>query len=328
MIFSVIVATCGRPERLAGSLAAIERSIRASGAAHRVIVVDNSPARTAWPVVSEFVRRSSVAAAYLESESRNKSKALNAGIAAAETDWLGFTDDDTLADINWLKNGAAFALTSGFRIFGGRVIPGEPEQPLPRWLKAGRSGRVPRLGGVLVGYGPLAQSGRLSDSDPVPYGANLFVKREVFRDHGGYDNDLWALCGKAALGVEDGEFGVRVRERGEPVGYCHEAVVVHPVHHERAGLASHLRIAYWYGWRDPIVFYRPDRPPIESYRLRLLGSWAWGALGDLWHRDPAGAVYRLEEMARAVGGMISRMSPGYRRRVALDRDRRPGRKDP
>ena len=194
-------------------------------------------------------------------------------------------------------------------------MAGEPDRPLPAWLKPGRSGRVASHG-ILVRYAPLAASGMLRPSDPVPYGANFFVRRDLFERHGLFDEALWELGGRAALGGEDTEFEVRVRDRGEPIGYCREALVVHPVHYERCRLRRQLRLAYDYGWREPLVFFRADRPRFEFYRAPLILRGAAGAVGDWLRGDPAGAVDHLLRATRCLGEAAGRLSRAYRRRAA------------
>ena len=314
MKFTVVIATCDRPLRLARGLKALEEAIAVSGEGHRIVVADNGPQHTAAGVVESFAERSFVPVEYLQTAPRDKSQALNAGIRAAETDWLAFTDDDTLPDANWLKNAAEYAERTGLRVFAGRIVPGPPDKRLPRWLTPGRSGRVPRAG-VLVDYAPMPASGVLDNEMPVPFGANVFVRRAVFEEHGYYDEYLWSLCGKKALGVEDGEFGVRIRSRGEPIGYSHEAVVVHPVHHDRCRLWIQIRIAYAYGWREPFVFFDAARPAIQPYLLRLAAVYLFRAAADLFRRDYAGAADGLVEAARCKGAILGRLSPKYRWRA-------------
>ena len=314
MNFTIIIATCGRPERLRRTLSVAGEALRVAGGNQRLIVVDNGPMHPAGSIVREFGAVSGAAVTYLESEPRNKARALNVGIRAADTEWLAFTDDDTLPDAQWLASAAAFTAASGYRVFGGRIAPGAAEQPLPRWLVPGRSGRISQMG-VFVEYAPRPDSGALEPSMPVPFGANVFAMRRVFEEHGGYDEALWRLCGRVPLGSEDSEFGIRVRERGERIGYCHEALVVHPVHHERCTLRSHLRLAYYYGWREPMIFFRADRPLFEKYYLRLVGSRAAGMVADFCRRDPAGAADHLINSVRAVGHMVGRWTPAYRERA-------------
>jgi len=315
MQFTVIIATCDRPERLAETLCCLARCVPAGAGPHRVVVADNGARRPAEEAVRSAAADSRLAVRYARCEPRNRSRALNAGVAAAETEWLAFTDDDTLPDVNWLRAATAYAERSGARIFGGRIVAGEPDRPLPAWLKPGRSGRAASHG-IFVRYAPLGTSGRLRPSDPVPFGANFFVRRDLFERHGPFDETLWELGGRAALGGEDTEFEVRVRDRGEPIGYCHEAVVVHPVHYERCVLRRQLRLAYDYGWREPLVFFRADRPRFEFYRVPLILRGAAGAVSDWLRGDPAGAVDHMLRATRCLGEAAGRLSRAYRQRAA------------
>ena len=315
VVFTVIIATCGRPERLEKTLQKTVEAIEASGQPHRIVVADNHPDYTSQDVVNAFCGKPGPKVSYLRTPPRDKTKALNAGIRVADTQWLAFTDDDTLPDLGWLREASAFAGTAGYRVFAGQIVSDEVGRLLPSWLTPGRSGRIPLIGGAIVKYAPMPQSGRLRSVDQVPYGANVFVRHDVFEDFGGYDEVLWQLCGQAALGVEDGEFGIRLRKAGEPIGYCREAMVVHPVHWERCKLGIQLKLAFYYGWRDPIVFFHPHSPLLEGYRFRLLAGYLLSALRNTWRRDSAAATADVILFARCWGSIVSRVSPAYRKRA-------------
>jgi GT2 family glycosyltransferase len=314
--FSVIIATCGRPQRLAKVLNSVELALRQAGEKGCMVVVDNGPEHGAGPVVKTHQAASDTQIIYLCSEPLNKSAALNAGIAAAPTEWLAFTDDDTEPDAKWLLRAAEYLRTAGVRVAGGRVIPGPMEGTVPPWLVPGESKRLPH-GGVFVHYEPMSESGILTSEDPVPYGANLFVHKSVFEVYGGYDEVLWRLCGKAALGVDDGEFGVRIQAAGEPIGYSHEALVVHPAHLERASIGEHLRIAYRYGWRDPMVFFDAKRPLVEWFRFRRMALLGARSIASWVRRDPAGVIADWVDIAKNWGALCNRWTPQYRRWAAL-----------
>ena len=309
---TVIIATCGRPERLPGTLDSVAAAIAAAGDNHAVVVVDNGPHYDAAEVVSRFAEQSPFSVTYKTSSPRDKSKALNTGIDTAETPWLAFTDDDTIPGAGWLTQGMRFAQSSGLRIFGGRIIPGEAPGTLPVWLRPGRSGRAPH-GGVNVSYDPMERSGVISASAPVPYGANLFACRDVFEAHGKYDETLWSLCGKAALGCEDCELAVRVRNHGERIGFCREASVTHPYHGDRSGFGTYIKLAYYYGWRDPLVFFDPNRPAFEKYQAGRMIRLKIRTLADLFRGDVAGAATGVCEMAMCVGNVAGRLSSAYRK---------------
>lgn len=311
MIFSVIIATCDRPDQLTASLEAVRNAAKRAASSIQLIIADNGDRISCDKAVSLFRERSGLDVQYIKSEPCNKSKALNAGIEHADSDWLAFTDDDCLPDSEWLVNAWKCAETSGWRAFGGRVQPGQAEH-LPAWLKGGRSGRVPN-GGVFVHYDPLSASGLLQGTTAVPFGANFFIRKDVIREYGGYDEMLWNICGKAALGVEDAEIGVRLRNRGEPIGYCREALVIHPVNVERYGIISHLRFSYNYGWRDPIVFFQPGRSFFEWFRVKAITLHGIRSVLDAFSGDYAGMVQGWAEIARHCGSLGCRWSAAYRK---------------
>lgn len=316
--FTVIVATSDRPHRLRDALDRIAAAMKGAGAG-TVVVADNGAVHAAEDVVRRFSGETGVGAQYLRTAPRNKSRALNAAIAAAKTEWMAFTDDDTLPEADWIKQGLAFAAQGDCRVFGGRIVAGKPDGPLPEWMQPDGEGEYPGHG-IFVRYYPLPQPGLLGPSDKVPYGANVFVRRDVFREHGGYDEHLWEFCGRAALGAEDAEFGIRLQKRGEPIGYCHDAVVVHPVHVDRCRWRTQLRLAFYYGWRDPIVWFEPGRPLVEPYRVRQCLAWSARAAAErLSGRTPAAFVDSLKA-ARALGSALSRFSAGYRRKAAFERN--------
>jgi len=244
---------------------------------------------------------------HLVSRPRDKAAALNAGIAAAKTEWLAFTDDDTLPEPDWLLQGMRYAETAGGAIFGGRIIAPElDDSRLPRWLRPGRSGRLPGTG-IVVRYRPRPDDGPLRLGMPAPFGANLFARRDVFARHGGYDENLWALCvryGKWPVGVEDSEFGHRLIVRGEPVGYCDGACVVHPVNYCRASLRLCLWQAYCDGWRQPLIFTEQVHAGTWRYRVRrLLGELAGTAWSGITG-DPSAAAAALLDAARYAGMLV------------------------
>ncbi len=321
MLFTVIIATCGRPERLKRNLEAVRRAVDAAGGRHRLIVADNGPAYSAESVVNEFAGSVSWPVRYLKTEPLNKTKALNAAIRVADTEWFAFTDDDTVPDPDWLRQAANFTGQNDCPMFGGRIVPGNTDTPLPWWLRPGKSGRFPYIIGVYVKYEPLARSGTIEGSMMAPFGANVFVKRDLFGIVGEYDENLWDLCRRCALGVEDSEFGHRLKRRGYRIGYCHEAVVVHPVHHDRCTLWQHIRFAYYFGWREPIVFPEENKKRFQWYRLRFACRALAGGIRDVLMRDFAGAADNGVKAIMGCGALFGRWSGAYRQRVRFLRGR-------
>jgi len=298
---TVVIATFNRPERLRRTLDALAAAADAFGGGCNIVIADNGEERLA-----EDAARG-VSATYVRSRRGNKSAALNAGIASVKTGWLAFTDDDTVPDREWLATGMKYAAEHGLNVVGGRVVPGDVGDGLPGWLRGGRNGKAPR-GPALVSYEPMAESGVLGVRAPVPLGANLFIKKNVFEKYGGYDEDLWVRCGSAALGCEDAEFGMRIRAAGESIGYCAEAVVVHPVYDERASVRAHLRWAYRNGIREAILFAK-ERLSLPGALRRVAGG-AFRCALRLLGGCPAGAVCEMMAAAQALGQCAGRRRVG------------------
>jgi glycosyltransferase involved in cell wall biosynthesis len=299
--YSIIIATCGRPDRLAKTLECIRVCVERAGDGHEVLVVDNGDDRAADEVVKKFAGVSGVNIRYLQSGPGNKAKALNLGIANAKNDWLAFTDDDTLPDPGWLDQAARYQSATGLDIFGGRVTA-EPEKgfTLPRWLRAGQSGRVPR-GPAIVDFDPLLQDGILAGNIQVPLGSNIFVHKRVFEACDGYDEELWRRCGSAALGCEDAEFSMRVRKRGIQVGYCRESIVVHPIYRDRATIRNHWVWAWRFGRREPVLFHEEISPKKSFHQLIRLPVTGMQGMAHLVGGDSAAFVCDMMTIARVLG---------------------------
>jgi GT2 family glycosyltransferase len=295
---------------LARTLECIRLFVAQAGVGHEVLVVDNGGDHSAAGVVETFTGASVVNIRYLQSEHGNKAKALNLGIKNARNEWFAFTDDDTFPDHGWLDQAAKFQRTTGLDIFGGRVIA-EPEKgfALPRWLRAGQSGRVPR-GPAIVDYDPLPQSGILDANMQVPLGSNVFVHKRVFEACGGYDEDLWRRCGRAALGCEDAEFSMRVRKRGIQIGCCRESVVVHPIFRDRATLGNHWVWAWRFGRRNPLLF--PDEISRKKvfYQLNRIPVMAMLCMAHFVGGDPSASVCDVMGIAGALGELTEARRQG------------------
>jgi len=316
MCFSVLIATCGRPDRLRTVLGRIDAAVVATGATHEVIVADNHPTYCGGEVVSAFQSETACDVQYLRTPPRNKCTALNMAIDVAQHEWLAFTDDDTLPDAQWLAAADTMASGGEFRMFGGRIQPGEYDGQLPATLSLRNRYGVYPGGGVFVNYRPRPESGALRAGDSVPLGANVFIMKEVFAEHGGYDEQLWQWCGRAALGVDDGEFGVRVKQRGEPIGYCHEALVVHPIHVDKFPLGRRVMHTFRNGRQNRIVLWDDVRAVLPLYLLRKIASQIVRSIACFAKRDRAEAVSELLEASRSIGYLCARWSSGYRKRVA------------
>lgn len=268
MCFTIIIASCNRPDRLARALQAVAVAVGTHDPRDRIVVADNGTTRSAADVVAAFAAASGCDAQLVRCAPFDKAAALNAAIREARTEWLAFTDDDCLPDAHWLSAAAAYAGAAGLNLFSGQLAAGPVDFTLPRWLRHPPHSIID-WSPAFVDFAPLPTSGVLAPDARVPFGANLFVRKSVFERHGGYDEALWARCGAAALGSEDAEFAMRVRARGEAIGYCAAALVVHPVYPERTTLRYYLRHIHHAGMREPF-FTAPGTAAPTAYLMKSM----------------------------------------------------------
>ena len=295
MSFSVIIATCNRPDRLAKAMTAVGESIQRIASGGQLVVADNGPDRPARQVTEAFALTAPFTVTYIQTAPYSKAAALNAGIAAADGDWLAFTDDDCVPDPDWLASAAVYCQDAGCQIFSGRLQASPVNFKLPCWLPEG-SGKGLPWSPAFVDYAPLPGDGQLSATERVPFGANIFVHKQIFERYGGYDEALWNRCGEAALGSEDAEFAMRVRDAGEVIGYCAGALVRHPVYPERTTMRYYLRHIYHAGLREPL-FSDPDQPASRLYLTKtMVGSLL--RCGGWWLR--AKPVRAMDALMNAV----------------------------
>jgi GT2 family glycosyltransferase len=208
---SIVIATRERADYLARCLAALRRqSVPADE--FEVIVVDDA-SRT--PVSVEATAGGPATRLIRLSAQAGPSGARNAGIGAAASDVIAFTDDDCRPDERWLESGLA-ELDRGFDLVAGRTLP-EPEEDSAR--------------------GPFDYSMSVPGPDPRYSTCNMFYRRDVLERSGGFTASFASASGYH-LG-EDTDLAWRVIEAGARAGYTDDALVYHAVRPQT--FAEHLR---------------------------------------------------------------------------------------
>jgi GT2 family glycosyltransferase len=193
---SVVVPVRDDAARLAACLDALHAQVGAPP--FEVVVVDNgstdasaatAAAHPLRPVVVHEGRRGSYAAR-------------NAGVAAARGALLGFTDADCLPAPDWVAEGTR-ALADA-PVVGGDVVPVRSAQPSV-WERYDRA--------VYLRQQDLVEQQGFAAT------ANLWVRREVLEQVGGFD--------PALLSSGDLELGRRAAAAGHRTAYCRQARVGH-----------------------------------------------------------------------------------------------------
>jgi GT2 family glycosyltransferase len=202
--FSVIVPTCNRAGPLASCLRALE-ALEYARDGFEVIVVDDASAE---PVPERTTQENGgLQVRWIRlNENRGPAAARNEGAAQARGRYLAFLDDDCLPDRSWLAElDHALEAVPGSAV-GGRMVNGRSRNVYAAVNQA-------LLDEVYRYYNQVAAEARFFAT------MNLAVPADGFREAGGFDPSFRAS--------EDREFCARWLDRGLPLVYAPEAVVVH-----------------------------------------------------------------------------------------------------
>jgi GT2 family glycosyltransferase len=169
------------------------------------------------------------------------SRARNAGLRAAETDIVAFTDDDVVVDRHWLRGLAdGFSRGRAVACVSGIVPTGEIRTPAQAYFDQ-------RVGWASACKPRVYQLGSPPADVPLfPFqvgiygtGANFAVRRNAMFELGGFDEALGA--GAPTDGGEDIDMFFRVLRAGWQLAYEPSAVVWHRHRADNEALALQAR---------------------------------------------------------------------------------------
>ncbi len=121
----------------------------------------------------------------------------NNGAREAQAEWLAFIDDDCVPAENWLNALSTVVHSEQFDVVEGKTIaPERKDDPLKYYVEN-------LTGGMF-------------------WSCNLAIRREVFWQLGGFDEDF------LEAGGEDMEFAFRLQSRNLRTTFAQDAIVFHP----------------------------------------------------------------------------------------------------
>lgn len=273
----VTVAVCTR-DRAASLALCLDALSKLDYPALDLLVVDNAPSSDA---TERLVRESYPRIRYVREARPGLDWARNRAIQEARGEIIAYTDDDAVADPNWVRaivrvfveNAEVMAVT-------GLVLPYELETEAQFMFE--------RYGGFSKGFGRqwyrVAQGGRRPDTFHIGAGrfgtgANMAFRKEVFSAIGGFDPAL--DVGTVTNGGGDLEIYFRVLQEGYPLVYEPAALVWHRHRREYAELKRQIETwgtgAQSHRVRSALV-YGEARMAIVRYTLRHLWSRYFGPL--------------------------------------------------
>ncbi len=244
---SVVVPTCGRPALLQRCIDAL--LAQTLDARHwELIVVDDAHRDDTASQVERIGRQSGLETQlrYLRPESgRGPAVARNCGWRAARGEVVAFTDDDTVPDADWLRQGM-LAMGDGKAAVRGRV-----SVPVPA---------------VLTDHGRMTQG--LESAQFVT--ANCFVRRDALEEVGGFDERF------ARAWREDSDLHFKLVDRYGEVPKAPQAEVQHPVRDAPWGISlrqqSNVMFDALLLKKHPQLYQRrcgPRHAPVHYYAIVL-----------------------------------------------------------
>ena len=238
---SVVVATCDRSVELEACLRSLLAQTHHPA---RIVVVDDAPGGEETPRVVARCDGGRSIIRYVEGGRLGLAGAHNRGVREVETPLVAFTDDDVVADRNWLARVvAAFACSEGVGCVTGRIRPLELRTSAQRWLEdyaAFDKGSERQV----FDLGPNRPADPLFPfaAGTLGSGANMAFTMAALGRMGGFDPALGA--GTLARGGDDLAAFVDVLRHGYRLVYEPAAVV----HHRHApGIESLERQVQGYG---------------------------------------------------------------------------------
>lgn len=222
MRFSIVIPTRNRPEQLAACLHSFGRLEYPAGAWELIVVNDGGD--ESFSAVSSRLQQS-LPLKLINAPQAGPAAARNRGAAAADFEYLAFTDDDCRVTPDWLQQFAAGFSQTGCDALGGAWCNPQPDKLAMRAAQF--------LIEFMYDYmQDEAQNKLMLVSNNVAY------KRAAFTVVGGFNETFPLAAG------EDMELGFRLAAHGYRQGYWPAAQVWH--HHDLSSW-GHVRQQFRYG---------------------------------------------------------------------------------
>jgi len=292
---TLVICTYDRRDSLSQTLDTV--ALQQCDLPWEVLVVDNGSHDGTAEMVAERAPHFPVELRVERELRRGRSFALNRAIEAARGSILVFTDDDVNLRPGFLAAHAEIYTSATVAGGGGRILPIMPANT-PPWLTEMLG---ERSGGVAGRY-DFGETRRDIDPDsnvPLPFGANLSVRKSLARELGGFRTDLgW---GEALVPGEENELFERIRAAGGRIVYQPKAVAEHRLQPSKVTLEYLLRYEAGYGRS---VVLKAEVGPLRRLRWAcraLLDLLRYGARAAFGPRDLSIRAENLKQRARARG---------------------------
>ncbi len=294
---TAIICSHARPQYLAACLEGFRAQ---QGGPPRLLVVDSASPIPASNAMREMA--TAAGADFLRVDQPGLSLARNAGLAAAESDWVAYLDDDAVPAADWtaaLLHRIA-GLPADIAAIGGRILP-EWEAPLPGWWPASLRGVL-----TIVEWPGAAPLGPGLPPDVAVYGANMAFEAAALRGIGGFPEALGRI-GNRLLSGEEVEVLDRLRAAGRRAFYDGAITVRHSIQGQRLRPGWLLQRLHWQGATDALRDRQQGglrRSVLAAAKLGLQAPLlAWPAASPGLLRARCGAAYNAGYLRGRLGGL-------------------------
>lgn len=239
---SVVIATYNRCRSLKDTLDSLLNQEYDGSFDYEVIVADNNSNDETKEAVESYKPQFNGRLGYLFEPKQGKSYALNTGIKEAKGEIVAFTDDDCVADKNWLKNIKNIFKNKDVDILGGKVTPFFTT-PIPEWLQNYEKS-ILRYPLMLYDLGNKYLEN--DENKILPLGSNISLKKTSFSRFGDFSH-----AGRA----QDIEFCNKWHKLGAKIAYS-PAVVVHHYTNPARMTKSYFRKYFFQTGKDHVRIFR------------------------------------------------------------------------
>jgi len=238
---SVILSTCNRPDILSRTLNSL-LYLKTEKLVWELLIVDNADDIDTQEVVKSYRHR--LPLRFFVQRKPGKNHALNLVLPLAKGDLFVFTDDDIIADKNWLIHmwqGAGRWRAND--VFGGKILAAWPDNQSPCW------GNHHPLNQSIFGLHDPFPTEKLYDSGPfLPYGPNLAIRKKIFDQGYTYNTEIGPDNKTVYRMGSETELLARLKKNGFLSVYLPDSIVYHqirPFQLTSKGLAyRNFRIGY------------------------------------------------------------------------------------
>ncbi|MFC1967951.1 glycosyltransferase family 2 protein [Chloroflexota bacterium] len=240
MLVSVVICTCNIDNYQNLVEAVDSLSMQTHRETEVVIVVDSSDELLCQKVVAHYSDRNNIKVA-LTGQGLGAFGAGNMGVQMARGEIIAFTDDDAVAERNWLENLVYTYEKSDAISVGGKI--------LPMWI-CSKPDYLPEEMYWLIG---ATQQGFAEEEDTYvrnTFGPNMSFRKEVFERVGLFDKRLGFVQRPASyMQGGEAELALRMKQKlGKGVIYNPKAIVYHRVSSSKIKVRTLLKRAFYQGY--------------------------------------------------------------------------------